>query len=355
MKPTDWKDRIMFMAVLYAMLEQGKTFSTLLEGEDAFLEPVLDEMFKRELVDIDARRNAYVVTKKGEELRTGMVGMYDQLLKFEIFGSVNQGLALAVPNQAPEEDPNAVYDNILDPRFVDVPGTSEDLRLAMLNWLGTAMTEQLGGKQVDPYQVVFLQKLRAGQYKGPDFWFHLRTGTVFDQIQGIVDKAVKWTQLAATPEEAHAVMNAVYTAGMIEQRKRDGQRCTCGAYLAMYEYWAQKEGKTFDMCPCCQGSFNPIAPTEQAGQECPNCGTDIFPNQRSCTGCGAKIDRRLKAGTVRTDTTVTTETDYVAASYYWPWSGSYVSYGYSPPIVYYDPWNPVADALAFGLICGLLL
>ncbi len=338
-----WQENITYMAVIYSMLEQGKKLSTLLEGDDAFLDPVLDGMFRRELVSIN-KKNEYVVTKKGEELRKSMVGMYDQLLRYEIFGSVNQTLSLTKDQGPLEEDGTVLYafDDKLDPRFTDVPGTSEDLRLAMLDWLSTTMKDQLAGKQVDLHQVVFVQQLRKGKYAGSNLWFALQDGEIFKDIEDKVSSAVKWQKMSAhSVEDAASVMQTIYTLGMIEQRKRDGERCRCGAYLGMHQHYADQAGKTLDMCPCCEGSFKD--PTvEGASQACPNCGTDIFPRQRKCKGCGAKIDRSLPAGSVNGVTTVSTDP---------VWTTTYVDMGYVAPFVVFDPWYPYADVVAFGYVC----
>jgi predicted RNA-binding Zn-ribbon protein involved in translation (DUF1610 family) len=284
--------------------------------------------------------------------------MYDQLLKFEIFGAVNQALSLT-EEQSP--DGVSVYDNLLDPRFAVTP-QSEDLRLAMLEWFGDAAADPLDGKKVDLYQVVFMQRLRAGKYNGPYFWSDLRTGRVFEEIQKIVDSAVKWQQLGSTEDEASVAMNAIYTAGMTEQIKRDGDRCSCGAYLGMYVFYATKEGKTLDACPSCEGSFNALPPAASGAveEECPNCGSTIKPRQRKCHGCRAIIDRGMTAGAVSTTTTVTEETTYdYGYDYYNPWGSSYMTYGYAPPPVlypgvYYDPFDPIASVVAFGLLCAIL-
>lgn len=323
-----WKENIASLSILYAIKEQGKIVSVLLEGDDVFLEPILDSMSKKGLLDISPT-NTYVVTKEGEALRGKMVAMYDQLLKFELFGAVNTTLSLTA-DQSPDGDGgSAVFDDILDPRFTESPD-SEDLRLAMLDWYSQSAEEQLKGQAVDPYQVVFMQRLRAGYYKGDDFWFKLRAGVVYLEVQKIVDTAVKWQDLGKDINESSAVMNAIYTNGMSEQIKRAGDRCECGAYLGMFDYYAHKEGKTLDVCPNCDKSYSPPQPPPGAGESCPNCSSDIQPQWRKCHGCGAKIDRSMAAGSVEEVTTSTTYTETVYDPYYSPWGGSYMSYGYYP-------------------------
>lgn len=370
MKPLlPWQQNIISLSVLYTILEQGRKIPLLLEGDDVFVAPILDDMNRKGLITPNTARDGqvpiglpkviadkqfWVVTKQGEELRGRMVAMYDQLLKFEIFAAVNQALQLT-PEQSP--DGIAPYDNLLDPRFIPSPA-SEDLRLAMLSWFAGAAQDQLQGKELDPYQIVFMQRLRKGVYNNKDFWFNLRVGSIFKEIEEVVTSAVKWQQMSGNDDESSAAMNAIYTAGMTEQIKRDGQKCTCGAFLGTYELAASKEGKTLDACPCCNASFiaQAAAPVATGGEMCPNCGGDILSWHRKCRGCGARIKRSLPAGTVRE---VTTVTEVEETSYYNPWGGSYVSYGYVAPAplyvgVYYDPWDPLLSIAAFSLCCALL-
>ena len=41
----EWKDRMLAVTILYLMLEKGKKFSTLLEGDEAFAEQTFDRAF----------------------------------------------------------------------------------------------------------------------------------------------------------------------------------------------------------------------------------------------------------------------------------------------------------------------
>jgi predicted RNA-binding Zn-ribbon protein involved in translation (DUF1610 family) len=354
----EWKRNILFLAILYEIQEQGRKVFFPVSGEDALLKPAFDDMVSRGLLIDSHVTNTYQASEDGEKLRGQMVAMYDQLLKFEIFGAVNQALQLTT-----DISPNGtdVFDDLLDPRFTKSP-ESEDLRLAMLDWYSTAAQEQLDGKSIDLHQVVFMQKLRAGpsNYNSPTFWSDLRTGVIFKEIDEIVTSAVKWQQMGGTEEEASAAMNAIYSAGMIEQIKRDGDRCSCGAYLGMYDYFSRVEGKTLESCPSCEKAFNvPAVQAASVTEECPNCGYEIKPRHRKCHGCGAKIDRKLPNGSVTEVTTETTVEDvYYTDSYYNPWSLSYLDYGYIPPPpiypgVWYDPFDPIASVASFTLLCAL--
>ena len=194
-----------------------------------------------------------------------------------------------------------------------------------------------------------MQKLAAGQLWSPTFWVDLRLGMVFEEIEKIVETAVKWRNVADTEADAVAAMRTLYTAGMIEQRKRDGRECSsCGTPLAIYQAMAKEAGQALEVCPNpnCGASFG--APPSGGGRlECPRCHAGLEASQRICS-CGARVDYSLPPGNTSEETVEETVEEVVPAwgSYYDP---LFVPYGY------YDPWGwSVTDAVAFGVVCALL-
>ncbi len=341
----DWQKNVTALSVIYMMLEKGKKLPLVLEGDDQFVEPILEQMHEAGLLAVAKKDDEWIVTDKGRALRTQMVGMYDQMSQFEIFGAVNIERQLTSEEEAPE-DPGQVYDNALDPRFAEDP-SSKDLRLGMIDFIGQYMAEKLEGKAIDPYAVVFMQKLADKEFDVDHLWFDLRVGALFKQVEEIVDSAYKWRDAASTEDNARAAMAAIYTAGLLEQRKREGNTCSsCGFYLAVYELKAARENQTLTECPC-GAKFVP--PAAESGEQCPNCGAVIGPRQRKCRGCGARIDRSLPEGTVSEETVVREEV--VCSS---PWGYDYDYYGYTPVVAYYDPWDPFVDLAAFSLLCFAL-
>jgi hypothetical protein len=346
-----WQKEMAGLAVLYRISVVGEEIPLVTMGSDYdFIEILLSDMSSKSLLipGKGAKGTRWVVAPKGQEAIRTAIRMYDHLLKFEIFAKIDITRSLG-EGEAHPDNPTQAYDNVYDPRFgdpnqKDQPGNWEDMRLAVMTFLSTA-SEEVG--ELNPYKVVFLQKLAAGALMEKDFWFNLRLGTVFDGISAIVDSAIKWRDVAESEADAVNAMRLIYTAGMLEQRKRDGKECTnCGTPLAIYAAQAVAAGKTLDTCPNpeCQASFNPPPKT---GLECPNCHSDIDPSQTICA-CGARLDYSLPPGTVqnRVVEEVVEETEVVWGTYYDP---LFVPYGY------YDPWTwSVGDALAFGIVCAVL-
>lgn len=380
-----WQRDIVVLSVLYHMLEKGKRFDTRIEVEGrrdtAFAQPYVDYMFKKGLLEIKGIE--YVVTQKGRDVMRQVVAMFDLSEKFAIFGDVDIDADLP-PEICPEDPDNAglVNDDAWDPRFKSENSSPTqvftDMRIPMMSFVTTEdqMKEKLGGKSIDLHRIVFAQKLKDGELATKDFWYHLRDGSFFAQIDHIVRNQTDWMKLGKPGEDPVAIMNTLYKAGMLEQLKRNGQMCSaCKAPLGTFEMWSQRnDQKSLEECPCCSESFvsKQVASTAPPVTitVCPDCGCVIAPNHRKCHGCGAHIRRSLPPGTVETETIEEIETvDEVVTfvqtpygySYYDPYCYGYadpfwsVSYGYEPPIVYLDPFNPVVDAFAFGVLCGVLL
>lgn len=335
----DWKQQATALAIIYRILEKGEDLVAIAQ-QSAALEPAIRQMVDHGYLAHEPG-GLWVVTQKGKDLRRQMVGMYDQLLKFEIFGAVDVTRALT-PEESREDDPNSAMDNLGDPRFAESPN-ARDLRLAMIQFMTDAMkgAGQLKGS-VDLYLVVFMQKLADGELQADGFWEKLSDGTFFGQIERIVDSADKWTSFGSSDQESSEVANLVYRAGMLEARKRGGCTCSeCGSYLALYQDAAKEAGTPFDTCPC-GASFNP--PPTTPGYQCPNCQSAISSTDRSCQGCGALIDFSQPAGTVIDETITTTTTTYRPVTV---WGGTY---GYVP-YGYYNPYDPFTNAVALSLLC----
>lgn len=347
----DWEEELIQISVLYLALECGQKLP--LTGEGAadlqLIEGALALMHDKGLIRID--KNAWVVTDDGRKKFGGVVKMCDNLMKFEIFGGVRLTRGLTA-EECQDDDPLQCRDHVYDPRFLP-PGEEDpeakDLRLAMITFLNEQMSEALGGQRIDPHRVVFLQKLASGRFPRKDFFFQLRLGTIFREVEQIVASAYQWRQIDPTSEEnAIGVMRVLYTAGLLEQRKRDGNECGgCGIPLAVFELGAEQNGQKITRCPNpnCGADYNP--PQALAGFMCPACNRDIVTGQSRCA-CGAIIDHSLAPGTVATETVAHTETVYETV-----WGHGYGYYGYTP-YGYYSPWDPFVDVLAFGCLCAVL-
>lgn len=358
----DWKREMLWLSVMYRMLECGENIPLDVTGTPySFIEADLAEMHRRDFISIRSDNQGWQPTAKGEALRNQMVAMFDQALKFEIFGSVN--LALELGDEV-SEDGLHVFDHVYDPRFEPPESTeqaaelgTEDMRLAVITYLAKCFREsdrasELSGTlDVDPHRVVFLQRVADGHLKDENIWFDLKLGTPFQEVEAIVESAYRYTDVSNDPAEVDHVMQNIYTAGMLEQRKREGYECSrCEIPLAVFEMNAKDEGRELTHCPNpeCGEAFRP--PSPPAGAEeytCPNCENTVYAGQNYCRGCGARLDFSLPQGTIEV---TRTEETWPEPSYAHAWGGyyDYTPYGY------YHPYDPFYDVAAFAVLTAVL-
>lgn len=354
----EWQLTMLQLTIIYRVLECGEKIPLLTETTSyEFVNKLLDGMHNQGLLEISDDNQYWVAGKKGEELRNRMVEIFDHTIKFEIFASV--AVALTPDDSITDEDGN-VMDHCYDPRFGPFDKASqawkdengvEDMRIAMIRYLSeyTSENDDNGQAQpIDPHQIVFMQMLAEGKLKG-DIWFDLRMGTFFEEVSKIVESAYQWTDCGDDEEDSAAAMQQIYTAGMLEQRKRDGYECSaCHIPLAIFEFNAHENNETLEQCPNpeCGASYNPPEP-EGGGYECPKCGSTVGTTQRACGGCGALLDFSLPEGTVVTETVTEEVTEYEDETYDC-WGGYY---GYEP-YGWYDPYDPYLDTLVFCAAVG---
>ena len=334
----NWEQELLVVAIVYRMAECGDKIPMMVEGTKwEFVDDVLNKMYSEDLIEISADSQEWLLAEDGKKLLTRMVGMLDQSMKFEVFGHVNLTKELTEEILDAEGD---LLPHVHDPRFSEeaMDGT-EDLRLAMMSALSDQFQD--AGKlsdPLDPRRIVFLHRLSQGKYESEDFWKPSNLEAEFEDIEKVAIGSYHWTDLGEDDDESWELAQVIYTAGMLEVRKREGHVCSnCDAPLGLVDEDA-------DECPGCGASFGTEDLSASADYECPHCHSSIFNGQSVCQGCGARIDFGLPSGTVQSETV--TETVEEVDDY-----GMY--YGYDP-YPWYSPYDPYADALAFGLLCGMM-
>lgn len=346
----DWKKEMAYFTIMYRMLECKEEIPVITEGTDYdFIAQELEDLNVREMININPDTGNYTLTQKGRDTATKLICMYDQVAKFEVFSSVNVAMPLS---EDEVDDTGLLMDQFYDPRFqcpktdeeMDEYGT-EDMRMAMINFLCEEMATDLEPLDLDPHRVVFIQLLATGKLKSKDVWFNLKLETFFKHVQEIVDSAYQWRDTDPDSEESSVdIMRDLYTAGMLEQRKRDGFECSgCSTPLAVFEMNEKADGGVLTNCPNpeCGASFEPPPPD----YNCPSCQGGVTKTQTTCTGCGALLDWAMPPGTIQEETIEETVEEPEPV-----WSGTY---DYTP-YGYYDPYDPYMDIVTFGVVCAVL-
>lgn len=220
----------------------------------------------------------------------------------------------------------------------------------MIMFLSNQMNDQLP-ERIDPHWIVFLQKLAKGELKKTsNIWIDLKLGRVWTQVDDIVKSAYQWQKSGKDKTEAVAVMKIIYAAGMMEKRKREGLQCGgCGIPLAIFQDIERENGSELTACPNPECTVALRKPTpEETAFECPKCGEGIRRRQKTCYGCGARVDFSLPAGTITEELNEETTEEIVDVPVF-RYAYGYVPYGC------YDPWEPYTDLAAFALLTAVLL
>lgn len=353
LQPRGWREDLMGLVLIYRMLECGDQIPINTDGTDySFVEGTLQDLYNSELICVSKDQMYWEPTQKAADLRNRMVQIYDQLLQFEIFGSIN--LNMDLPEDM-SDDGAYVFDQHYDPRFEEPKDkwqaeewNTQDLRLTMIDFLHYNMKNEddfSGEPELNKHRIVFFQMLSDGEFNG-DVLFDLRLGKPFDHIEEIVKTAYPWTALSDDADEAEAMMRSIYTAGMLERRKRDGHECSgCGIPLSVFELNEKENGRFLTQCPNpdCGLSFIPPEP-EGDIFECPNCNSNVGTGDHQCRGCGAALDFSMSPGSIVEETTEEVEEEPV-------WHDPYYDY---TPYGWYNPYDPYYDIMAFGVVCAVL-
>jgi hypothetical protein len=309
---TTWRQDMTRVAVLYRLTETRDDFGLTEIEMSPFLKPLVDGLLKEGFLKVDEKSLKYVLDEPGRKFLAKMVAATDLALRFEIFSGVGLGDELP-PDIADPEHPGQVMAHCFDPRFREGAGT-EDLRLAMFDYLNLHLSEKLEGKSIDLCTIVFLQKLGSGAFKkagSEEFWMDIRDGELFDQIEAIVGSSYKWTDTDPDREIAKGCMLGLYEAGMTEVRKRAGDTCQqCSIPLALWDDAATAKGQKLDQCPGCEWVF----------------GLEPKPDD----GSGSQTE-------IQTETTVVEDCGWGCA------------YGYDP-YPFFCPYDPFLDLLAFSIL-----
>ncbi len=316
----DWRRDVLALSALYLMLE--RCVDIPVRHGNALQVSVLSDMAKAGL--IRERGPVWAVTEAGRASLARAVAAQDVLRQVEVFSSVAPGQVL---QPSVLDDGGGLRADAWDPRFTDGPDAF-DMRLAVISWIA---------ETVSLHTLVFLQKLGGGTFSVERFWQDVEA--TLSEVDRVVDTAYRIEDACPFDRaEALARMAAIYSAGLVENQKRDGNQCSsCGIPLALFDKDATARGTSLQKCPCCPHIFAPLTLEEPGSYSCPKCSTVVTEFDARCSGCGATIDFSLPAGTVEETEEAVTTTETV-----WSSSYGYSSYGWL------DPWDPFVDLAVFG-------
>ncbi len=212
------------LALLDRLASQPGAFhAALLEGDDAFLEPVFDHLLADDLAAIGAD-DRYRLTPLGWRAYQRLLHQQQSYLAhFDIFAAVDLG-------EGAFADPEADY--LDDPRW-------SDLRVAVAEHKG-----------IDPYRMVFLSLLAGGGFfENPGWKFDLALGSsFFSELAEIVQNQIRVEELAYGAEDGAEVSGAdvledvILQGAAFNQQRLTEQRRTLAQHPELLEDEAQAAG-----------------------------------------------------------------------------------------------------------------
>jgi hypothetical protein len=160
MKLQDWEKEMLALTIAYRMAECHETVPVLTRGTKwDLMDEVLQDMFNHDLIMPTQDQQRWMLDSKGRELLSRVCAMVDAGLNFEIFESYNFGAQMQDDwwNAEGSQLQNHIWDVRFDPNGT---GHKEDLRIAMMTWLGEKLVrEGKASTALDPRKVVYLRHL----------------------------------------------------------------------------------------------------------------------------------------------------------------------------------------------------
>jgi hypothetical protein len=200
--------------LLEYMINAPKAFQLMLEDVEEDLEPILEWLLVRDLVEIKDEER-YAPTEKGREALEKFMARYSDFLSFfDVFCAVDLGAGeFAFARYYAFDDREQWKAFLGQERW-------EDLRIAVAAYKG-----------IDPVEIVFMSFLNEGRFgRSETGWeFDLLLGSVWDEILNICNSALHADQLGYEDEQGavpgEAVLQDVIAQGLnlIEQLHQHGR------------------------------------------------------------------------------------------------------------------------------------
>ena len=202
--------------LLYQMVENQYPIPVMFEGDDTWLQPVVDYMFQKDVIDIDDKHGCYVITDKGRRTIQLMTEKFqDAMAQLDIYSYVNLNIG------PPEEgEPDEAFGS-----FDEHTEDNEDLRVAVALCKG-----------IDPFYLVFLSLLaedRLGQSKcwqydlALDFsqdTKHETGSSFFREIEEIVETALTMDDLGYVDDTGEEITGEAVIEDVIRRGATEAQR-----------------------------------------------------------------------------------------------------------------------------------
>ena len=177
------------------MIQEEARISILLDEKNEDLEPILDELMARELIEID-QKQFYCVSREGKALHHNFLKRYRENMAIsDIFCAVDLSsgeFAFSFYDDYPKKPDWDAF--LAAPRW-------DDLRIAVAEYLKN-----------DPIELVFMSFInekRFGRNAEGNWQFDLLLGSVWDEILEVCNRSLHWPDLGYEDEEGKVEAEAV--------------------------------------------------------------------------------------------------------------------------------------------------
>ena len=172
--------------LLYVMINNACSFPVFLEGDNQYLEEILEWLLVKEYVEIKEDRE-YVPSAKGRKVLEKFMARYSEFLTiFDVYCAVDlQKGEFAFEHYFEFQDDREWRRYLEDERW-------DDLRVAVAEYKG-----------LDPVEIVFMSFLSEDRFgRDETGWqFDLLLGSVWDEIIEICNNAIRWEDLGYEDED----------------------------------------------------------------------------------------------------------------------------------------------------------
>ena len=197
---SDQKKEYISCYLLEHLATKSKKYSVLLEGHDEDLEDLFVFMMSKDYVKI-TEDNHYEITERGEQKLEDIKKRYSEYLAhFDIYCAVDLEDGFAFEEFFSVSQ--AQFEQILNEERFD------DLRLAVGEY-----------KNMNPFDIVFLSFLNEGRFgnAAAGWQFDLKSGLIWNEIENIVENAIKVEDLAYQDQDQQNVSGKIVIEDIISQ------------------------------------------------------------------------------------------------------------------------------------------
>ena len=182
------KETFVLLFLLEALVNTELPLPVLLEGDNKFLEPLVDKLFQKNCLSI--QKDRYQVTATGREKLKLFMQRYSEFLNtLDVFHSVDLSAGEFAMEKFFDLDDAAWKVYLAEDRW-------EDLRVAVAEF-----------KKIDPLEIVFMSFLNEGRFDTTKsgWQFDLTLGTTWNELLAVCDTALQAEDLGYTDPSGAAV------------------------------------------------------------------------------------------------------------------------------------------------------